>query len=102
MTLSAGRHTSRNRQLHQRYLIRYDALVGRPPAPRLLPCVQIVSSNMAETGNLSERETERGRGVLNQSCRQSRSSRWWKSALTSREKNKNHSSAVFPPGAAAT
>lgn len=38
------------------YLIRYDALVGRPPAPRLPPCVQVVCSNMAETGNLTERE----------------------------------------------
>lgn len=39
------------------YLIRNDALVGRPPALRLLPCIQVVSSNMAETGNLKERES---------------------------------------------
>lgn len=52
------------------YLIRYDALVGRPPAPRLPPCVQVVCSNMAETGNLTERERE----VLNLSRHQSPSS----------------------------
>lgn len=34
------------------YLIGYDALVGRPPALRLLACVQEVGGDVAETGHL--------------------------------------------------
>lgn len=55
------RYHSITAELHEEgsgsYLIRYDALVGRPPAPRLLPCVQVVGSDVAETGNLRERQT---------------------------------------------
>lgn len=49
-------------QVCDTYLIRHDALVGRPPTLRLLPCDQVVRSNVAETGNLTERE----RGVKSQ------------------------------------
>lgn len=55
LLLTELRHTGDPRD-RKSYLIRYDALVGRPPAPRLPPCVQVVCSNMAETGNLTERE----------------------------------------------
>lgn len=40
------------------HLIGYDAFVGRPPAPGLPPTVQIVGSDVAETGNLSNGTTK--------------------------------------------
>lgn len=49
-------------QVCDTYLIRHDALVGRPPTLRLLPRDQEVCSDVAETGNLTERE----RGVNTQ------------------------------------
>lgn len=42
-----------------RYLVRYDALVGRPPAPGLLPCVQEVGCDVAEAGHLDKGPEDR-------------------------------------------
>lgn len=55
-SLQANKQDPGPPQTTSTHLIGHDALMGRPPASGLLSTVQVVGSDMAETGNLSREQ----------------------------------------------